>query len=104
MSRYAKPRPGAGRLEHLLTGLMPETGWDGEHFEYVCRDGTHPSFWKTVIQSDEWKAWEKEGYKLGWDVDESRECNWFSAGHFAAFLKFTVERARAVKAGVRKAG
>lgn len=50
-----------------------------------CAEG-HPSFWKTVTESDEWAAWERSNPPF--DVDESRECGWLSASHFAAFLEF----------------
>ncbi len=64
-----------------------------------CSDG-HPSYWKTVVESPQWKAWEKEVHKrvhdqLGkdrmegvYDIDECRECGFISAGHFQDFLKF----------------
>jgi len=63
-------------------------GWDKEHFAYHCSDGIHNSFWATVIQSDEWQAWEKIGDKHGFDVDECRACGWISPKHFKEFIKF----------------
>ena len=53
-----------------------------------CTDG-HPSFWKTIVESKEWKAWEKVANEKGFDYDESRECGWFSPSHFKAFLEYT---------------
>lgn len=64
-----------------------------------CKDG-HPSFWKTVIESEQWKVWEKDIAKRFraadkdkpipnvWDVDECRECGMISQRHFQAFLNF----------------
>ena len=74
-----------------------EGGWDEEHYQYKCHDGYHPSFWKTIVESPQWKAWEREvGRRLSknvvdqpvFDVDECREVGWFSSEHFAAFLDF----------------
>jgi hypothetical protein len=77
------------------TQMTAMKGWDAEHFIYQCSDGSHNSFWKTVIESPEWKAWERElarRFKADlpdvWDIDESQECGWLSAGHFASFLAF----------------
>jgi hypothetical protein len=52
-----------------------------------CPDG-HASFWKTIVESNEWREWEKIAYKKGFDSDESRECGLFSPRHFQAFIKF----------------
>ena len=77
-----------------------------------CPDG-HPTFWKTVVESPQWIAWEKQIAKnfhkanvmldsgKEWpsadyqekklpiyDVDECRECNVISPKHFQAFLRF----------------
>lgn len=60
-----------------------------------CKNG-HPSFWKTIVESPQWEVWEKEVDRRlhtptmegAFDVDESRECGWFSPEHFQAFLKF----------------
>lgn len=60
------------------------------------------TFYMTVITSPQWRAWEKEvarrmkehaekGSKLFtgvWDVDESRELDLLSQGHFQDFIKF----------------
>lgn len=69
-----------------------------------CSDGNHNSFWKSVVESPEWKEWEKEvarrfsigrhNEKGNWtgppvfDVDECREVGWISNKHFAEFLNF----------------
>lgn len=71
-------------------------GWDSEHWQYQCSDGSHPSFWKTVVTSPQWKRWEIEvSRRLStasalpvFDVDECQECNWLSPEHFQEFLKF----------------
>ena len=56
----------------------------------------HDSFWKTVVQSPQWLAWEKEqrirqgkkNLKGCFDYDECRECGWISQDHFQEFIKF----------------
>lgn len=73
-------------------------GWDKEHFVYHCSDGDHNSFWKSVVESPQWYAWEKENAKRMnhtdgptkdcYDVDECRECGWISPAHFRSFLDF----------------
>lgn len=79
-------------------------GWDENHYEYQCSDGKHPSFWKTIVESKQWQAWSEEQSRRMtthkpdardgalFDTDESRECNWFSQGHFQEFLKFVIEQ------------
>ena len=63
--------------------------WDKEHWEYQCSDGKHDSIWKTIVSSPQWAAWEMgPAQKRGWDADETRDCNWMSAKHFQAFLRF----------------
>lgn len=66
-----------------------------------CGDG-HPSFWKTVIESPQWKKWSKEinrRMKIGkivnnkfnksvYDMSEVEELGIISPGHFQEFLKF----------------
>jgi hypothetical protein len=60
--------------------------WTRDHYKYKCSDGYHNSFWATVIESHQWKEWEKEvsrrmhtkTLKGCWDVDECRECGCLS--------------------------
>lgn len=49
-----------------------------------CKGG-HDTFWKTVIESPQWKAWEKVAE---WDTAECAACGHISAAHFQAFLEF----------------
>lgn len=49
-----------------------------------CPDG-HPSFWKTIVESAEWKAWRQQNPPQ-WDFDECEVLGAFSPAHFAAFL------------------
>ena len=67
-------------------------GWDKDHYVFRCSDGYHPSFWKTVIESPQWKLW-KEAMTKGKvperDMPEVEECGWFSPEHFQDFLKFS---------------
>jgi len=73
-----------------------KSGWDEEHYEYHCSGckEPHPSYWKTVIESPQWKEWDSgaghPGHKAGFDVDECRECNWISQRHFQEFLKWVI--------------
>ena len=55
-----------------------------------CPNG-HNSFWKTIVESKEWKEWEKVAYENGFDWSESTECGWLSPQHFQAFLDWTTE-------------
>lgn len=68
--------------DHFMENPSPE-------YESKCTGcGTHPSFWKTVVESKEWSEWEKIANKEGFDCDESREIGAFSPEHFSAFLDF----------------
>ena len=52
-----------------------------------CKDG-HPSIWKTVVESDEWKALSKVAQ---YDIPECEECGMMSAKHWKDFVKFIKE-------------
>jgi hypothetical protein len=66
-----------------------------------CPEG-HPSFWKTIVESPQWKEWYKENSRrmhlepIGqcFDVDECQECGWFSQHHFQEFMDFTTFQTR----------
>ena len=51
-------------------------------------EGGHDTFWKSVVESPQWEAWEKSNDH--WDVDECRECGHISQDHFQAFMAFSV--------------
>jgi hypothetical protein len=86
--------------------------WDEDHYKYHCSDGIHNSFWATVIESPQWKEWEKEvahrmkvgkrderGNWLGegiWDIDECRELGEISPEHFQDFLAW-ISRGKKIK-------
>jgi len=56
-----------------------------------CKDG-HPSFWKTVIESPQWKKWhEYAGPKMLYDFPEVEELGIIGERHFQDFIKFTVD-------------
>jgi len=55
-----------------------------------CKGG-HDTYWKSIIESPQWQAWEKIGYKQGWDVDECAACGHISQRHFQAFMEFAKE-------------
>ena len=95
--------------------MIKRSWWDKNHWTFKCSDGAHDSFWKTVVESPQWKAWEvqvaknfskacrMETWPSGdyqrrrlpiFDVDECRECGWISKHHFQAFLKFVRLQAR----------
>lgn len=64
--------------------------WDKDHYLYKCSgcpEG-HNSFWKTIIESPQWKKWEKIANKKGYDYCECSECGWMSQKHFQEFIKF----------------
>lgn len=71
-------------------------GCEKHFWEIPCSDGPHNSFWKSTVQSPEWKAWYE--YNIGpnhqFDVDECQEVGWISSEHFAAFIKFTIGHAK----------
>jgi len=48
-----------------------------------CPDG-HPSFWKTVVESPEWKAWVAS--RPSYDIAECEEVGIISKKHFEDFL------------------
>jgi len=68
------------------------------------RVGKPPTFYRTVIESPQWKAWEIEQAKRLhsilinadeggpikgiYDMPEVVECGWISQEHFQDFLKF----------------
>ena len=82
--------------------MKNKIGWDKECWQYQCSDGFHPSFWKTVVESPQWKEWYKEQHKRFkiftttgkelpvFDIDESQECGWLGALHFQEFIKFVI--------------
>lgn len=67
--------------------------WHSHQKNVPCRGckGGHDTFWKSVVESPQWKAWEES--LPDWDVDECRECGHISAAHFAAFVGFVVGKA-----------
>lgn len=53
-----------------------------------CKAG-HPSFWKTVTESPQWKLWQKEQRReMTRDMSEVEECGRISPEHFQEFLNF----------------
>lgn len=85
---------------------MQNSGWDEDHWQYYCEgcNEYHPSFWKTVTESRQWKAWQKEQEERAikckcfdkvctckvFDIAESTECNALSPEHWSEFVKFIV--------------
>ena len=58
-----------------------------------CING-HNSFWQTVIESKEWKAWRQYQDKRGWEWDfsENEGLGLISPEHWIAFIKFIRDR------------
>ena len=65
-----------------------------------CEEG-HPSFWKTVIESPQWKQWQREQHRRldegkikdgVYDMSEVEECGWISQKHFQDFINFIIKR------------
>jgi hypothetical protein len=61
--------------------------------------GGHPSFWKTIVESEEWRLWHEELRKRWkkihdedclpiFDIDESQELGCMSKEHWEEFVKF----------------
>lgn len=50
-----------------------------------CKEG-HSSFWKTVTESDEWKAWVATNPK--YDISECEELGIIGKQHFKDFIEF----------------
>lgn len=76
----------------VIDVMKPASGEAKESlYEIPCSDGNHSSFWKSVVESKQWRAWREPACKRGWDWDECSECGWISAEHFQAFLKFTIK-------------
>ena len=69
-----------------------------DRWESKCKScGTHPSFWKTIVQSDEWRRWRVEqnqrmndfpSEKSMYDMDECTELGIISENHWKDFIKF----------------
>ena len=89
------------------TSKAKKSGWSKDHWEYYCGGCSepHPSFWKTVTTSEEWKEWyieqlqrmqnckcfDNRGKRCTcdvFDIDESMECNAFSQQHWKSFVEF----------------
>ena len=49
-----------------------------------CPDG-HASFWKSIIESEEWKAWSKIA---PYDIAECEHLGIMSSRHWKDFVKF----------------
>jgi len=52
-----------------------------------CPNG-HNSFWKTIIESEEWEKWKDYNKNTNWDFAENEELGILSLEHWKAFVKF----------------
>ena len=70
-------------------------------WEWPCSDGTHPSFWKTLCTSPQWKVWQiEQSHRVSllnkhqscnsgvYDMSEVEERGWISPEHLQEFFKF----------------
>ena len=63
--------------------------WNGACWRFPCSDGWHDSFWKTTIESPQWKLWQEEQRKNPtYDMLEVEELGYISQNHFQDFIKF----------------
>ena len=62
---------------------------DETYEEHLCFE--YPTFYETVVHSDEWQAWNKVAHTYGFDWQESTEIGALSPEHFEAFLKWVRE-------------
>ena len=73
-----------------MTQIINEN-WDLFLKEYYhqdcvgCKNG-HNSFWKTIIESEEWKKWKENNHD--WDFAENEELGILSDEHFNSFVEF----------------
>lgn len=67
------------------------TQWHAHQKNVPCLgcEGGHDTYWKSVVESPQWLAWEKAAD--GWDVIECQACGHISQKHFQAFMKFVVD-------------
>ena len=59
--------------------------------DYIKKMDNEQNFCITIVQSPQWKAWDKVAHLRGWDSSESSETGWLSQKHLQAFLNFVKE-------------
>lgn len=84
-------------MKNKITKKLINDNWDDFLSMYYlqecpgCPDG-HSSFWKTVIESKEWKAWKEHNFKISehgnYDWPECEELGIMSEGHWGEFVEF----------------
>ena len=60
--------------------------------DYIKKMDNEQNFCITIVQSPQWKAWDKVAHLRGWDSSESSETGWLSKEHLQAFFKFVIEK------------
>jgi len=55
---------------------------------YIEHNDRTENFCITIVQSPQWKAWDKVAHLRGWDSSESSETGWLSKEHLSKFLDF----------------
>ena len=68
-----------------------ETKWHAHQKNVPCAGcaGGHDTFWKSVVESPQWKAWTQAAD--GWDWMECEACGHISQAHFQAFMAFSAK-------------
>ena len=59
---------------------------------YIEHNDRTENFCITIVQSPQWRKWDKVAHLRGWDTAESAECGWLSKKHLQAFFKFVIEK------------
>ena len=76
-----------------------KNNWDEflrEYYHQKCKGCPkgHNSFWKTIIESKEWKDWklfnELRVIKSKWDFSDCEELGILSPSHWHAFIRFLI--------------
>ena len=60
--------------------------------DYIKKMDNEQNFCITIVQSPQWRKWDKVAHLRGWDSSESAECGWLSKEHLQAFFKFVIEK------------
>jgi len=69
------------------------TKWYEHQKVHPCEGctGGHPSFWKTITDSDQWRAWEASSQRT-FDTIECASCGHISRKHWKAFMEFVTRK------------
>lgn len=81
-------------LSYIDAHFIPKEEVEKQLWERPCSGCEHhDTFWKTVVQSPQWKEWYEHASKNTlYDVDESQELGIISAKHFQDFMHFNLNK------------